>query len=92
MQVGDILRKKTARVATVRMDETVVAAAQLMRASNIGALVVKDVVRTECDTAAGMFTERDVVRAIAAHGAAGLNLKISGLISVQELVCCCSAD
>jgi CBS domain-containing protein len=92
MQVGDILRKKTARVATVRMDETVAIAAQLMRASNIGALVVKDVVRTEGDTAAGMFTEHDVVRAIAEHGAAGLNLKVSRLISVQQLVCCCSTD
>ena len=28
MQVGDILRKKTARVATVRMNETVAIAAQ----------------------------------------------------------------
>ena len=46
MQVGDILRKKTARVATVRMNETVGIAAQLMRASNISALVVKDVVET----------------------------------------------
>jgi len=34
-------------------------------------------------TAVGMFTERDVVRAIAEHGAAGVNLKISQLISVQ---------
>src|SRR6267378_6419555 len=92
MQVGDILRKKTARVATVRMNETVAIAAQLMRASNIGALVVKDVVRTEGDTAAGMFTEHDVVRAIAEHGAAGLNLKVSQLISVQELISCCSTD
>ena len=72
MQVGDILRKKTARVATVRMNETVAIAAQLMRASNISALVVKDVVRTEGNTAVGMFTERDVVRAIAEHGAAGV--------------------
>jgi CBS domain-containing protein len=92
MQVGDILRKKTARVATVRMNETVAIAAQLMRAGNIGALVVKDVVRTEGNTAVGMFTERDVVRAIAEHGAAGLNLKVSRLISVQELVCCGSTD
>ena len=47
MQVGDILSKKThARVATVRMNETVAIAAQLMRASNVSALVVKDVVRT----------------------------------------------
>jgi CBS domain-containing protein len=92
MQVGDILRKKTARVATVRMNETVGIAAQLMRASNISALVVKDVVRTECNTAVGMFTERDVVRAIAEHGAAGVNLKVSQLISVQQLVSCSSTD
>lgn len=74
------------------MDETVAIAAQLMRANNIGALVVKDVVRTEGNTAVGMFTERDVVRAVAEHGAAGLNLKVSKLISVQQLVCCGSTD
>jgi len=39
-----------------------------------------------------MFTERDVVRAIAEHGAAGVNLKISQLISVQQLVSCVSTD
>jgi CBS domain-containing protein len=92
MKVGDILRKKTSRVVTIRMNETVGVAAQLMRASNISALVVKDVVRTEGNTAAGMFTERDVVRAIAEHGAAGVNLKVSQLISVQKLVACSSED
>src|SRR3954463_1157499 len=92
MQVGDILRKKTSRVVTVRMNETVGVAAQLMRASNISALVVKDVVRTEGNTAVGMFTERDVVRAIAEHGATGANLKVSQLISVQQLVSCSSTD
>jgi|SRR6476661_7421527 CBS domain-containing protein len=92
MQVGDILRKKAARVATVRMNETVAIAAQLMRSSNISALVVKDVVRTEGNTAVGMFTERDVVRAIAEHGAAGANLRVSQFISVQQLVSCSSTD
>jgi CBS domain-containing protein len=92
MQVGDILRNKTARVATVRMNETVAIAAQLMRSSNISALVVKDVVRTEGNTAVGMFTERDVVRAIAAHGAAGVNMRVSQFISVQQLVSCTSTD
>src|SRR6201985_2416162 len=93
MQVGDILRKRTtARVVTVRMNETVGVAAQLMRSINISALVVKDVVRTEGNTAVGMFTERDVVRAIAEHGAAGVNLKVSQLISVQELIWCSSDD
>ena len=92
MLVGDILHKKTPRVITVRMNETVGIAAQLMRASNISALVVKDVVNTEGNTAAGMFTERDVVRAIAEHGSAGINMKVSQLISVQQLVSCSSAD
>ena len=92
MKVGDILHKKTARVAMVRMTETVGIAAQLMRASNVSALVVKDVVHTEGSTAVGMFTERDVVRAIAEHGAAGVNLKVSQLISVQQLVSCTSSD
>lgn len=92
MKVGDILRRKTPRVATIRMDETVAIAAQLMRASNISALVVKDVVKTEGNTAVGMFTERDVVRAIAEHGAAGVKIKVSQLISVQQLVSCSSGD
>ena len=93
MKVGDILRtKKSTRVVTVRMNETVGVAAQLMRTSNISALVVKEVVRTEGNTAVGMFTERDVVRAIAEHGAAGITMKVSQLISVQELVSCSSED
>src|SRR5450432_3412568 len=92
MQVSDILRKKTARVTTIRMNETVGIAAQLMRTGNISALVVKDVVRTEGNTAAGMFTERDVVRAIAEHGAAGVNLKVSQLISPQRLISCSTTD
>jgi CBS domain-containing protein len=92
MQVGDVLRKKTARVVTIRMNETVGIAARLMRANDISALVVKDVVRSEGNTAAGMFTERDVVRAIAEYGAAGVDVKVSQLISVQRLVSCSSSD
>jgi CBS domain-containing protein len=93
MKVGDILRKKTtARVVTVRMNETVGVAAQLMRTSNISALVVEDVVRTEGNTAVGMFTERDMVRAIAEHGAAGVGMKVSQFVSVQRLVSCTSSD
>ena len=92
MNVGDILRKKSGRISTVRMNETVAIAAQLLRTGNISALVVKDVCRTEGNTAVGMFSERDVVRAVAEHGAAGLNLKVSNLISVQQLVSCRSTD
>ncbi|MBC7586217.1 MAG: CBS domain-containing protein [Tardiphaga sp.] len=92
MNVGDILRTKSTRLATVRMNETVAIAAQLLRTGNISALVVKDVCRTEGNTAVGMFSERDVVRAVAEHGAAGLNLKVANLISVQQLISCRSTD
>ena len=92
MQVGDVLRTKNARVVTIRMNETVGIAARLMRANNISALVVKDDVPSEGNTAVGMFTERDVVRAIAEHGAAGVNVKVAQLISVQRLVSCASND
>ncbi len=92
MRVEDILRRKTSRVATVRMNETVATAAALMRAGDISALVVKDVCRTEGNVAVGMFSERDVVRAIASHGAGGVDMKVSSLISVQELISCRSTD
>jgi CBS domain-containing protein len=74
------------------MHETVGTAARLLRSENISALVVKDVCRTEGNVAVGMFSERDVVRAVAEHGPAALNMKISALISVQQLVSCQSAD
>ncbi len=93
MKVGDILRnRKGTRIITIRMHETVETAARLLRTENISALVVKDVCRTEGNVAVGMFTERDVVRAVAEHGAAGIALKVAALISVQQLVSCSSSD
>jgi CBS domain-containing protein len=90
MKVGDILHRKGTRIATVRMNETVATAARLLRSENVSSLVVKDVCRTEGNVAVGMFSERDVVRAVAQHGASGLNMKVSALISVQHLVSCSS--
>ena len=92
MRVGDILNRKSTRIATVRMNETVATAARLLRNDNVGALVVKDVCRTEGNVAVGMFSERDVVRAVSEHGQAGLAMPVSALISVQKLVSCQSTD
>jgi CBS domain-containing protein len=62
-------------------------AARLLRRENIGALVVKDVVRTEGNTAVGMFSERDVLQAIADHGAAALKIPVSKLMSTKIISC-----
>jgi CBS domain-containing protein len=93
MMVSDILRnKKSNRVVTVRMTETVDTAARLLMSEDISALVVKDVCDTEGHVAVGMVTERDIVRAVAEHGTAGLAIKVGALISVQRLVWCGSSD
>jgi len=93
MNVSDILRqKKSSRIVTIRMNETVETAARLLQRENISALVVKDDCDTEGTVAVGMVTERDVVSAVALHGAAGLVRRVSDLISVQRLISCRSSD
>lgn len=76
--VDDILReKKSTRIVTVRLRETVSTAVALMKRENVSALVVKDVCRTEGNVVVGIFSERDVARALATHGAAALDMPVS---------------
>ena len=90
-KVADILRMKDTRIITVRMGETVATAAMLMEREDIGALVVKDVCRTEGNVVVGVFTERDVARAVAIHGPAALNKTVSALLT-RPLVSCRASD
>ena len=91
MKVEQILRKKGTRIITIRMNETVEVAAGLLRKENIGALVVKDVCRTEGNTVVGMFSERDVVCALADHGPAVLKMRVADLMS-RKVVSCRHSD
>src|SRR3954471_18567051 len=87
MKVEDLMRKKGARIVMVRMNEPIEMAIRLLRRENIGALVVKDVVRTEGNTAVGMFSERDVLQALVEHGAAALKMPVSKLMSTKIVSC-----
>jgi CBS domain-containing protein len=91
MRVTQILRQKQARVVSVRPREPVSAALKLMASENIGALVVTDIVPTEGTTVVGMFSERDVVRALAAEGADIVRLPVERLMS-KKLVYCTPND
>jgi CBS domain-containing protein len=91
MRVEDVLRSKNHRIVTVRMNETVETASRLMKAENIGALVVKDVCRTEGNTVVGMFTERDIARSLLEHGARVLQMPVSSLMS-RNLTTCAPTD
>ena len=87
MKVEDLMRKKGTRIVMVRMNEPIEMAIRLLRRENIGALVVKDVVRTEGNTAVGMFSERDVLQALVEHGAAALKMPVSKLMSTKIISC-----
>lgn len=87
MKVADIMRTKESRIVMIRMNESVEMAVRLLRRENIGALVVKDVVRTEGNTPVGMFSERDVLQAVVDHGAAALKIPVSRLMSKTIISC-----
>ncbi|QIG94789.1 MULTISPECIES: CBS domain-containing protein [unclassified Bradyrhizobium] len=90
MYVGDILRNSPLLV-TIGSNETVSIAANLMYASNVGAVVVRNVSRSKDAAVIGMFSERDVVAVIAEHGTGGLAMKVAQFIS-RPLVSCNSQD
>lgn len=87
MRVGDILRSKETRIITVRLREPVEVAARLMKSENVSALVVKDVCRTEGNVVVGMFSERDIARAVVEHGAAALQMRVEQLMSKALYSC-----
>ncbi|WP_024510939.1 CBS domain-containing protein [Bradyrhizobium sp. ARR65] len=88
MYVGDILRNKSPHAVAIGSNETVGIAAGLMRASNVGALVV----RNASYAVVGIFCERDIVSAIAERGATGLAMKLRQFVSPRPLVSCSSQD
>lgn len=90
--VDDILRRKNdTRILTVRQRETLAMAVALMKRENVSALVIKDVCRTEGNVVLGIFSERDVARALAAHGAAALGMPVAGVLD-RPLASCTLGD
>ena len=88
MTVARILDEKGRDVFTTQPHRTLKEVIGLLAEKGVGAVVVSDASLSVL----GILSERDVVRAIAEHGAAGVNLKVSQLISVQKLVSCASTD
>lgn len=83
MNVHSILGVKGSDVATVRQQASLADAAAQLRDLGIGALVVSDD-GTHID---GIVSERDVVRALAAHGAGALGRTVASVMSVDVVTC-----
>jgi CBS domain-containing protein len=77
MPVADILRHKGRHVSTVRSVDSVEAAVRKLYDERIGALVVVD----RWGKLAGMFSERDVLHALARHGAEVLTYEVHELMT-----------
>lgn len=78
MTVAAILRHKGSAVASVRPDQTVADIAGQLATRRIGALPV-----LESGALVGIISERDIMQALATHGAAALDLPASALMTTK---------
>ena len=83
MNVQTILSAKGTEVATIAPSATLAEATEMLRARGFGALVVS----ADGMALDGILSERDIVRALAAHGVATLERKIATCMSSEVFTC-----
>jgi CBS domain-containing protein len=83
MKVSNLLATKGHEVSTISQERSVIDAIALLKERGIGALVVTG----KTAPLVGIFSERDVVRALAASGEKALKLKVSELMSHDVVTC-----
>ena len=83
MRVSNLLATKGHDVATISQERSVYDAVQMLKERRIGALIVTGLT----PPLTGVFSERDVVRALAESGAAVLDLKVADLMSTDVTTC-----
>lgn len=87
MLIADILNAKGHDVIMVRVGDTVALAARKLAEHHIGALVVED----RWMRLVGILSERDLVNALARHGAAALGHDVQQLMT-SPIISCRSSD
>jgi CBS domain-containing protein len=83
MRVSHLLATKGHDVATISQERSVTDALALLKERGIGALVVTGAKAP----LVGIFSERDVVRALATSGESALHQKVAELMSSEVTVC-----
>ncbi|MDX2379996.1 MAG: CBS domain-containing protein [Acidimicrobiia bacterium] len=83
MNVQSILSAKGSAVATIDATSTLAQATASLRDHGVGALVVS----AGGGTIEGILSERDVVRALAAHGGGTLGRSVSSAMSTDVVTC-----
>jgi CBS domain-containing protein len=83
MKVSDILEEKGNRVTSTKSAATISAIAKTLNDEKIGALLVRD----ENGGLIGLISERDIVRGLARHGTAAMDMPV-GKLMTQSVVTC----
>ena len=83
MHVHSVLKVKGTAVATIAPDASLTDATASLRDHGVGALVVS----RDGRTIEGIISERDVVRALAAHGTSTLGHEVSSAMSTSVTTC-----
>jgi CBS domain-containing protein len=83
MNVQSILKAKGSDVATIGQQASLSDAVAQLRDQGIGALVVSD----DGQHIDGIVSERDVVRALAAHGGSALGRTVQSVMSTEVVTC-----
>jgi CBS domain-containing protein len=83
MNVKAILAAKGGEIVCIEPTADLAAATQLLSANRIGAVLIKGA----GGHIAGILSERDIVRALSAHGAAALSLPV-GQVMTREVTTC----
>jgi CBS domain-containing protein len=91
MKVSSLLQRKDARIIAIQMEATTAIAARLLRAENVGAVIIKDTCATEGDVVLGILSERDILRAMVDRGIAALKMPVSALMT-RDVVSCGPGD
>ncbi|WP_026877617.1 CBS domain-containing protein [Jiangella gansuensis] len=83
MRISDIIRSKGKAVVTVPPDTDVRGLLAVLAENRIGAVVVS----SDGSTIGGIVSERDIVRALAARGAAVLSEPVSAIMTSEVQTC-----
>lgn len=82
MHVQAILGDKGSNVVSIRPDATILEACRLLTEHRIGAVLVLD-----GGSVAGVFSERDLVRAVAEQGSSCLDVALSTVMTRNVVTC-----
>ncbi len=83
MQVSAILAEKGHEVATANPETTMMAVMEDLSEKNIGAIIVTN----ERQSVVGIISERDIVRALAQHGATAFDQPVANYMTQSVVTC-----